>query len=41
LLFVNLLAAAAAHDGASLQFAGAGEDRLIDALSRTIRFYNK
>jgi hypothetical protein len=41
LLFVNLLAAAAADDGAPLQFAGAGDGRLIDALSRTIRFYNK
>ncbi len=41
LLFLNLLAVAAADDGAPLQLAGAGDGRLINAVSRTIRFYNK
>ena len=38
---LNLLAVAAADDGAPLQLAGAGDGRLINAVSRTIRFYNK
>ena len=40
-LFLNLLAAAAADDDAPLQLAGAGDGRLINAVSRTILFYNK
>jgi hypothetical protein len=39
-LFLNLLAAAAADDGAPLQLAGAGDERLIHAVSRTIRCFN-